>query len=225
MKLVDISEIKDIAEYERIRDAFRQEVMREKACRRLHVGPIMTFLFENHLTMLYQVQEMMRTERIVKPEAIAHEISTYNALLPSRGGLSATLLIEHEDPITRPQVLSGLRGLEKEICFVVGNTPPVNAVFDLKQIGRDRLSSVQYISFPLQAVQRKAWLTQGQEGNVRLDITHPAYTESLTLSHETLQALAKDFTDDNEVKASRGAHRDAIPRDKPSPKTLQTITR
>ena len=197
MKQIDIAEIKDIAEYEHDRAAFRQQVMAEKARRRLHVGEVMTFLFENHLTMLYQVQEMMRVERIVKPEAIAYEIATYNALLPKNGGLSATLLVEHEDPDTRPQRLKSLMGLEEKVHLLVGNTPPIKAVFDLEQIGEDQVSSVQYIFFPLQTAQRQAWLAEGKQGNVCLSISHPAYSESLTLNNASIEALACDFSDYN----------------------------
>ena len=89
-------EVLDIAQYEKSRPAFREKVLELKSKRQLLVGGHFNFIFENHTTVLYQIQEMMRVERIVEEEAIAHEISTYNELIPKNGGLAATLLLEYE---------------------------------------------------------------------------------------------------------------------------------
>src|SRR5262245_51510276 len=97
MRTVTRGEILDYATYEETREEFRREVLREKARRRIHVGERLTFLFENALTTRYQIQEMVRAERIVKEREIAHEVATYNALLGGPGDLAATLLIEVED--------------------------------------------------------------------------------------------------------------------------------
>src|SRR5215475_15754904 len=91
---VALSEILDIAQYEKARDGFRRRIIALKKIRRLPVGPRVTFVFENHDTILFQIQEMMRAERIVDDGAIQHEIDTYNQLLPEENELAATMLIE-----------------------------------------------------------------------------------------------------------------------------------
>ena len=106
MKPVERSEIIDYATYEEQRDALRTEVMAAKAPRRVHIGEYLTLLFENHLTIQYQIQEMVRTERMVKEADIKHEIDTYNELLGGKGELGCTLLIEIEDPAVRTEKLA-----------------------------------------------------------------------------------------------------------------------
>src|SRR5215469_2164216 len=105
MKPVERSEIVDYATYEDLRNEFRAEVMKVKASRRVHLGDYLTLLFENRMTVRYQIQEMMRAERIVREAEILHEINTYNELLGRNGELGCTLLIEIEDPRLRDQKL------------------------------------------------------------------------------------------------------------------------
>src|SRR5438477_13111247 len=97
MKPVERSEILGLAEYETIRDRFRARVIEEKRIRRVQLGAKATAVFENHDTVLMQVQEMLRTERITKESSIAHEIATYNELVPKDNELSATVMIEIAD--------------------------------------------------------------------------------------------------------------------------------
>ncbi len=101
MRPVTVAEIKNLAAYELEREHWRPWVMALKEKRRVRVGDHLTFLFENHETVRYQIQEMIRIERIVKPAEIAHEVETYNELIPGAGELSATLLIEYETPAER----------------------------------------------------------------------------------------------------------------------------
>jgi hypothetical protein len=101
MKPLEFSEIRHIADYEAERKSWRPEVMALKDRRRIRLGEHMTFLFENRETVRYQIQEMMRIERIVEPEAIRHELDTYNELIPGPNELSASLLIEYETPAER----------------------------------------------------------------------------------------------------------------------------
>jgi hypothetical protein len=98
MNKVGLSEILDIAQYEKARGEFRRRDIALKKNRRLPVGPRVTFVFENHDTVLFQIQEMMRAERIVNDDAVQHEIDTYNQLLPEESELAATMLIELPDP-------------------------------------------------------------------------------------------------------------------------------
>src|SRR5439155_24871586 len=97
MKKIDRSEILPLGEYEKIREPFRKRVVDMKRARRLQLGAEMSIVFENHDTMLMQVQEMLRTERITNEKGIAHELETYNELVPNDGELAATLFIEIPD--------------------------------------------------------------------------------------------------------------------------------
>src|SRR5579872_7468158 len=88
MKRIDPGEILGLAPYEQVRDKFRARVIAEKKARRVQLGPVVSLLFENHDTVLLQIQEMLRTERITRPAAIQHEIDTYNELVPGPNELS-----------------------------------------------------------------------------------------------------------------------------------------
>nr|NIP73706.1 DUF3501 family protein [Gammaproteobacteria bacterium]NIR98665.1 DUF3501 family protein [Gammaproteobacteria bacterium]NIT64379.1 DUF3501 family protein [Gammaproteobacteria bacterium]NIV21314.1 DUF3501 family protein [Gammaproteobacteria bacterium]NIY32959.1 DUF3501 family protein [Gammaproteobacteria bacterium] len=182
MQHVKLEEIVDIAQYERLRPEFRGKAMAEKDRRRVGVGPVFTFLFENHLTVLYQVQEMMRAERIVDEEAIAHEVRTYNELIPPGGGLGATLLIEYTDPAERAVGLVNLLGIEHHLRLELEGLPPVPGVFDTRQMSADKVSSVQYVSFPLTAAHREAWAALGANGGIRLVVDHPHYGHDTVLA-------------------------------------------
>ncbi len=189
MQPVSLAEIKNIAEYELERESWRPQVLAVKERRRIRVGGHLTFLFENRDTVRYQVQEMMRIERLVRQQDIEHELHTYNELIPKRHGLCASLLIEYETPELRAVWLRKLLGLENHIWFVVGSTAPVKASFDTRQIATDRISSVQYISFqftPEQAAQIA--------GGAKIVVDHPDYQAETVLSTEQLQALAEDLS-------------------------------
>ena len=193
MQPVTMQEVLDNRAYEAARSEFRSKVLAQKAVRRVAVGPHFTILFENRLTVLYQVQEMMRIEGISDAKAIQHEVDTYNELIPPQGGLSATLLIEYEDPQTRARELPRLLGIERHVWLKAGELPPIQARFDTRQIGEDRVSSVQYLTFELTSGHRRLWAGLGQLGQIRLAIDHPFYTWEAKISPETAAALAEDM--------------------------------
>lgn len=188
MKPVEMSEIKNIAEYELERKTFRPFAMALKDRRRIRVGGHLTFLFENRDTVRYQIQEMMRVERIVEPEAIRHEAETYNELIPFRGELSASLLIEYDSVEERDASLRELVGLEEHVWLAVAGLEPSKARFDTRQISTDRLSAVQYVKFSLSHEQRSAW----QRG-ARIAVDHPAYQAEAVLTAGQLAELGGDF--------------------------------
>src|SRR5205809_2867361 len=140
MKPVERHEIVDYMTYDEEREAFRAEVMKVKAARRLHIGDHLTLLFENHMTVRYQIQEMIRTERIVRESDILHEIRTYNELLGKDGEFGCTLLIEIEDPALRDQKLREWWKLPQEIYLLLEDETRVPATFDERQRGDGRLS-------------------------------------------------------------------------------------
>ncbi|MEZ5403231.1 MAG: DUF3501 family protein [Bryobacteraceae bacterium] len=184
---VAFEEIRNIADYEIERSDWRPQVMALKDRRRVRVGGHLTFLFENHDTVRYQVQEMMRIERIVRERDIRHELETYNELIPAPYGLCASLLIEYDSPEERTVWLRELLGLEDHVWFQAGGLPPVKARFDTRQIASDRISSVQYVKFDLGA-ERAAALS----GGGRLIVDHPRYTASTELTGDALTELVAD---------------------------------
>ncbi|MDH4248623.1 MAG: DUF3501 family protein [Deltaproteobacteria bacterium] len=194
MQPITMEEVVDIAQYERIRKEFRDKVMAVKDRRRVRVGPALTFLFENRLTVLYQVQEMMRAERMVAPEAIRYEVETYNELLPEPGGLGASLLIEYPEPEERNHRLREMLGLDRHVWLRVGELPPIRGAFDTRQIGEEKLSSVQYLRFALTPEHHEVWAAAGDRGKIRIVTDHPAYAHESTLTPAQAQALQEDFT-------------------------------
>ncbi len=149
MKTVQRSEIIDYQTYEDLRPEFREHVFAAKARRRIHVGDCLTFLFENALTVRYQVQEMMRAERMVREKDIQHELATYNQLIGGEGELGCTLMIEVDDPEERSQKLRHWLALPQHIYARLSDGRKIRPSFDPAQVGRDRLSSVQYLKFPV----------------------------------------------------------------------------
>lgn len=185
---VSISEIKSLADYEIERSIGRPQIMALKDRRRVRVGDHLTFLFENHDTVRYQIQEMIRIERTDRLEDIAHEVETYNELIPAENGLSASLFIEYETPEERDVWLRELLGLEDHVWLAVGDLRPVRARFDGRQISGGRISSVQYVKFEL-TPEHAARFTDG----ARIVVDHPKYRSEQALSTEQITELAGDL--------------------------------
>ena len=188
MKPVKISEITNIADYELERPALRERVIALKDRRRITVGGHLTFLFENRDTVRYQIQEMMRIERLVKPADIQHEVDTFNELIPGPNELSATLLVEYPTPEERDVKLRELLGLENHVLLRVADMPATKARFDTRQIATDRISSVQFIRFALSPDQIARW----NEG-AAIIVDHPAFKAEHPLTPAELSELAVDF--------------------------------
>src|SRR3954449_7215896 len=125
MKKLTIADIQDSRAYERERDDFRSRIIDMKKVRWVELGPIMTVLFENTDTMRWQVQEMARAERMLRDEQIAHEVETYNELIPDHGQLSATLMLELTSSAQLREWLPKLVGVQRSILIVVDDLDPV----------------------------------------------------------------------------------------------------
>ena len=194
MKKIKLSDVKKLHEYELIREEWRKNIIAEKMRRRVLLGPIMSLVFENRLTVLGQIQEMCRAERIVRPEAIQHEIDTYNELLPDPGEVAATLLIEITEERQIQSQLDGLLGLTtgRHLLFELGDRR-VPARFLGGQSREDRIAAVQYLRFPLgdDAATRAALLDSGVPAAIRSE--HPRYVASASLSFETREELTRDL--------------------------------
>lgn len=147
MKRVRREELLDLDAYERSRAENRAAVMEAKRLRRVHVAGVLTFLFENTATIRYQIQEMLRAEGIRREEEIRHELETYNELLGGKGEIGVSLLIEIADPAERDRRLREWLALPAHLYLQVEGGERVRPRFDPRQVGDDRLSSVQYLKF------------------------------------------------------------------------------
>ena len=148
-RLIERNDIVDYQTYEDDRESIRAAALAAKKPRRIHLGDHLTFLFENRQTLSYQVQEIMRAERIARESAIQHEIDVYNAMLGDPGDLGCALLIEIADAEQRAPLLARWLGLETTLYVKLDDGERVRATFDPTQVGDDRLSAVQYLRFPV----------------------------------------------------------------------------
>ncbi len=197
MKPIERGEILGLADYETIRERFRARVIAEKKLRRVHVGPNVSALFENRDTVLLQIQEMLRTERITRPAAVDHEIDTYNESLPGDNQLSCTVMIEIPDTTERDAFLRAAAGLEKHIWLVADGdrirARPTPHGGELE----DRTTAVHYLKFDLPKTLADT-LRAGAAGpaprpRLELEVDHPAYAATAALSDATVAELSEDL--------------------------------
>ena len=147
MRPVTRDEILDYQTYGDRRPEIRSRVMQTKAARRVHLGPVLTFLFENRDTVRYQVQEMMRAEQIVREDGIQHELATYNELLGGAGELGCTLLVEIDDVDERGRRLVEWHDLPAHVYLRFEDGSRAYARHDQRQVDGHKLSSVQFLKF------------------------------------------------------------------------------
>ena len=146
---IQTSEILPHDAYEARRAEIRARALEEKRPRRVHLDPALTFLFENAITLRYQVQEMVRAERMSRAADIQHEVDTYNEVLGGPGEVGCALLIELTDPAERDAKLRAWRRLPEHLYARLEDGRKVRPLYDPRQVGDDRLSSVQYLRFPV----------------------------------------------------------------------------
>lgn len=185
MRPVKREEIMPLEAYERARAEIRPAILEAKRPRRIHVGEHLTLLFENTATIRYQIQEMVKAERMVKEEEIRHELETYNELLGGRGELGATLLIEITEPADRDAKLRQWLGLPRHLYLELEDGTRVRPTFDARQVGEERLSSVQYLKFDVRG-----------QAPVAAGCDLPALTLRSPLSAEQRDALRQDLAAD-----------------------------
>jgi len=149
MRPVQRSQVLANARYEQTRPLSQAAVLEIKRRRRVHVGPCLTFLFENTTTVWYQIQEMLRAERIERERDIEHELATYNALLGGPGQLGCCLLIELDDPVVRDRRLREWRALPAYVYIRCEGGATVRPTVDPAQMDEHRISAVQYLKFHL----------------------------------------------------------------------------
>ena len=167
-----------LEQYARERGAIRARMIDYRAARRLHVGPHCTWSFEDRETVRYQVQEMLRTERIFEAAGIAEELAAYNPLIPDGRNFKATLLIEYPDPVERARRLTELRGIENRSWLRVAGHESVYAIADedLERTNAEKTSAVHFLRFELTAAM-VASLKSGAALAAGIDL--PAYLHTL----------------------------------------------
>src|SRR5215475_13418469 len=192
MNKVVISEILDLAQYERVRAEFRSKIIVLKKRRRLPMGPMVTFVFENHETVIFQIQEMIRAERIIDEKAIQHEIDTYNQLTPEDSELAATCFIELKDPGRIRDEITRFHGMnDGESTYLQVGRDRLPGNFLSGQSDDRRISAVQYVRFRFSDAQREAFSTGATPA--RLVINHPNYRHEALITGAVRGELAKDF--------------------------------
>ena len=178
--------------YARERDGFRARVLEHKKDRTLQLGEHITLIFEDELTIRYQVQEMLRIERIFEEEGIRGELEAYNPLVPDGANWKATMLIEYPDADERRRMLAKLKGVERATWVQVEGCERVHAIADedLERENEEKTSSVHFLRFELDARMRER-LHAGAALSMGID--HAQYRASLTVPEEVRSALMADL--------------------------------
>jgi uncharacterized protein DUF3501 len=179
--------------YARERPVFRARVMEHKRHRTAALGEYVRLIFEDELTIRYQVQEMLRAERIFEESGIREELDAYNPLIPDGRNFKATLMLEYPDADERRRELALLKGVERRVWMEVAARPRVWAIADedLERENDEKTSSVHFLRFDVDDAAAQA-LKRGAPLSVGID--HPRCQASIVLPREVRDALVKDLT-------------------------------
>ena len=173
MKKITLNDIMGLPAYEKARSDLRQRIIELKKVRRVPVRDKVSLVFENRVTVIFQIQELLRAERITDLDKIREEIETYNTMIPDPGELSATLFLEITDQEgLRDQLLEFL-GIDETVYFNIGARHSIHARFEEERSKADKITAVQYVRFPFQPEEFQAF-ARG-EVEARLVIDHPHY--------------------------------------------------
>ena len=191
MRKLTNHDIKDLREYERVRDEFRAEIITMKKKRRIALGDLMTIVFENASTMRFQIQEMARVEKMLRDEQIAHEIETYNELVPGDGELVATLFIEITDVDLLREWLPRLTRIQNHIAIEVAGESVPGRELDLDRLTREEeiTTTVHYLKFAFTDAQRAAF----RDAPIAIVVNHPNYEARAELTDDQRDELVSDF--------------------------------
>jgi len=198
MAKLTLEDIVDLRAYERERQDFRARVIDLKKRRRISVGPVITFVFENADTVRFQIQEMARAEKTITDEGIETELRIYNPLVPEPGHLAATLFIELTSDDQLRHWLPRLVGVEHAIEFRIGEVGDQVVVANTvdpdheKQLTRDEITaSVHYVHFAFSPVEVERFAA----GPVALAVNHPEYEHEVVLAPDSVAELLRDLRD------------------------------
>lgn len=188
---VTLDDVIGIERYESIRGEVLRRVIELKRARRVQVGPEVTFVFENHATVAFQVQEMVRAERITDLDAVRRELAVYNESLPRPGELSATMLIEIVEQERVEERLRSLIGIDEHVWLAVGALPRLRAEFEPGRSTEEKLSAVQYVRFAVPEAPRREFLDPAVP--VKLIVDHPNYRAETDLEGVVRASLGEDL--------------------------------
>jgi len=193
MNPITAADVQNLHEYELSRPEFRDRVIALKKRRRVALGPLLTLVFENRETVRFQIQEMLRVERIVRPDKVAEEIAVYNDLLPGPGQVAATLFIEVTDPAAVQPTLDRFLGLDEpgRLVLTIGDRA-CPALFAPGQSREDRISAVHYVRFPVEAAGRRA-LQAG--ARPVLAVNQGGYRAETVLGPDAVEELLADLAE------------------------------
>src|SRR5574341_1998018 len=192
-RMIERDTLLSLEAYAKQRLQFRAKVMEHKKRRTVGLGRHVTLQFEDELTIRYQVQEMLRIERIFEEEGIQHELDAYNPLIPDGANWKATMLIEYPDAEERKRMLARLKGIEARVWVQVGDAAPVHAIADedLERENEEKTSSVHFLRFEFDDASRR---TLRAGARVQVGVDHPHYKASIELAPEVRAALTEDIS-------------------------------
>jgi hypothetical protein len=192
MNTLTRNDLMGLEQYAVERPTFRAQVIAHKKARQVALGPNATLYFEDRLTVQYQVQEMLRIERIFEPTEIEAELATYNPLIPDGHNWKATFMLEFPDIDERRAALAALLGIEQRVWVRVNNYQAVYAIADedLERTTADKTSAVHFVRFELEPAMIEA-VKHGS--GIVIGIDHPAYPQHVTLEPATHAALVADL--------------------------------
>lgn len=194
MKKLDRAGLMSLEKYSEVRNDFRTKTMAHKLNRKIHIGPNATLYFEDYLTMQYQVQEMLRIEKIFEAEGIAEELETYNPLIPDGSNWKATFMIEFPNETERKEWLAKLIGIEKKTWVQVAGFDRVYPITNEDLIEReteDKTSSVHFMRFEL----TPDMVVAARDGTaLTMGIEHTEYNYTVEVSEDSRASLAADLS-------------------------------
>jgi len=190
--MIKREELLSLEAYARSRNDFRAQVIAHKKLRTVHLGEHLTLQFEDALLIRYQIQEMLRIERIFEEEGIRGELDAYNPLVPDGGNWKASMFIEYPDADERRRMLGRLKGIEARVWVQVGEAARVRAVADedLERENDEKTSAVHFLRFELEPAMR-AELRRGAA--LKIGVDHPEYQAAVSVSPEVRASLASDL--------------------------------
>jgi hypothetical protein len=191
--MLERQDLLTLEEYAEKRSSIRQETIQVKKLREVHLGEHIRMIFENKQTVQYQVQEMLRIEKIFESSEIQDELDVYNALVPNGANLKATMMIEYSDVAERIVALTELIGVEKSIYFQVGNHEKAFPICneDLERETDVKTSAVHFMRFEFTQEMIHDFIAGSA---IKVGSTHPNYDYQMTLDTESQKVLSGDFT-------------------------------
>ena len=193
MKRLTPEDLLPLEEYERQREAFRSRIIALKQRRRISLGPLMTLVFENRETLQFQIQEMIRAERIVQPMKVQDELDVYNSLLPAASELSATLLIELTDAATMKESLDRFMGLDRgKTVAIIAGEESVFGQFEGGHSHETKISAVHFVRFKPSEAMKHAFADLRQA--VSLSVDHHGYRETVPVSGSLREEWLADLS-------------------------------